>query len=728
MAVINCTGDLSAGITNQGTTPNFTTPPTTTVNVTSLTTDIQPAPGVDGVRLLDSGAASSLTLSVDIGDARAIQTTADGLSIEEHGAGELTIDVESGAIIAGGIGIFARERDAGSVTVATAARSESRAQVGIMAFESGEGDLAVTLSGAMHASNGGVFANEAGSGDVNVEVLGTGNITSFDGLFAISVTETGDGDVKISASGNITAGDFGVSVTESGAGNVTVTASGRISVSEDLGAGIFANQLDDGSISVTSSGIVTALGNNAHGIVTWNTAAGGMTTVSVTGGIVHGGAGDGAGVDLSRSGAGTINVLNAAGGLSALSGLAVRGGDGDDTLNVLAGGVVTGNVDLAGGDNAISIEPAARLNSGAIVIVGARNRMINAGVLAPADDGVIGATALTGDFVQSSGGTYAVDADFAADTADRLVITGAANVSGRVAVTLMDLLSSTQAITILTADGGVTDAGVIVGSLVTADGLVIAPDSQVVDAQLVFPDAYTVALSVQTNFASPIDGPLNRNQMRIADALNRQLPQGLTMTPLRPLLVALINGPTTIDQYRAALDVLLPEVYLNTQTAMLFSAHDFMSDLFSCPTADDGAAFMREGQCVWVRPKRRKLDRDDTAEAIGYEDTVGGVSAGAQFSLAPGWFANVGGSYEHGSLSTDTGAESDSDRYHLGGAVKYEMGPWLFAGAVAGGIGDFDTTRQMAFTGFNETATSDHDVSYIAGQLRVAYQFAMPGW
>ena len=108
------------------------------------------------------------------------------------------------------------------------------------------------------------------------------------------------------------------------------------------------------------------------------------------------------------------------------------------------------------------------------------------------------------------------------------------------------------------------------------------------------------------------------------------------------MLLALANGPATLDEYVAALDQLLPEIYLNTETAALFSAEQFISDLFSCPTADGSTAFINENQCVWVRPKGRVLDFDGTNNNIAFEDRTAGISAGVQFELAPGLHANLG--------------------------------------------------------------------------------------
>ncbi|MEM9029350.1 MAG: autotransporter outer membrane beta-barrel domain-containing protein [Pseudomonadota bacterium] len=359
----------------------------------------------------------------------------------------------------------------------------------------------------------------------------------------------------------------------------------------------------------------------------------------------------------------------------------------------------------------------------------------NGGTLSVGGKGKIGTAMVVGSY-QQQGGAYAVDVDPQTGNVDLLVVTETADLKGVVNVNFLTTPTpGTRTYEIVRATGNTTiDDSPREGTLALGEVTGATSNTLKVDIGLERgADEKTLYLRVTALPASPIVSrlpiyaTLNASQRAVVDVLAVQDLQ--SANPLDTLNAALIDSSTDIGQYQAALDVLLPEVHLNTETVTLFSALDFMSDLFSCPTVGDGAAVVREGQCVWVRPKGRKLDRNGTSDNTGYEETVGGVSAGVQFRFAPGWFANVGGSYERGSLSTDTGAESDSDRFHVGSAVKYEMGPWLFAGAVSGGIGSFDTSRRIAFTGFNDgTATSEHDVRYIAGQLRVAYQFAMPGW
>ncbi|MEM7777268.1 MAG: autotransporter domain-containing protein [Pseudomonadota bacterium] len=593
--------------------------------------------------------------------------------------------------------------------------------------ESGKDDLIFKTRHSIGSGKDGISATEENAGDL---VIDAEHMIEAD-EDGIDARESGTGELRITATEDIVAETgHGITAAEAGDGDLTITASGDITTSANGKHGITARQDGAGKIVVTSSGNLRATGKGSDGIRTENADAGGETIVNLTGGSVRGGEGAGAGVNFSRSTAGAVNTLNSSAHVSAASGIAVRGGAGHDIVNNENGGVLSGTIDLAGrgdGDDALNNRFGGRLEAGEVINLGTHGALENAGALAPASDDTVGTTALTGHLIQTATGRYDVDIASVSRASDRIDVAGTANLSGHVSVTLDKLMVGQQDFTIVTASGGVVRNGLAIDRIVTRSGLEISLNSQVVDVQLTYPNAKDVVLSMSVDFARRMDGSLNQNQTAIGNVLNIAFADA--NGPLQPLLTGLINGPANIAAYRDALSVLQPEVYLNTEAAMLFSADDFMKDLFACPTADRGATPNRGSQCVWVRPKGRKFKRESTSASIGFEDTVGGVSAGMQFGFATGWFANIAAGYENGSLSTDSGAESDSDRFHVGGAVLYEVGPWQFSGAFTGGIGMFDTARRVAFAGFNAgTAVSDYDIRYIGGQLRAAYHVSMPGW
>ena len=100
-------------------------------------------------------------------------------------------------------------------------------------------------------------------------------------------------------------------------------------------------------------------------------------------------------------------------------------------------------------------------------------------------------------------------------------------------------------------------------------------------------------------------------------------------------------------------------------------------------------------------------------------------SAGAQLNLGGDWRLGGGIGFEQSDLRTSSNATSDGDRLHLGGVVKYNPGPWLFAATVTGGHGWHDNERHVSFGGFNSTATSKTDSGFVSGRLTGAYLMSL---
>jgi uncharacterized protein with beta-barrel porin domain len=219
---------------------------------------------------------------------------------------------------------------------------------------------------------------------------------------------------------------------------------------------------------------------------------------------------------------------------------------------------------------------------------------------------------------------------------------------------------------------------------------------------------------------------LNENQTSIANNVNQIITTGGSpdFTPVMTALTGLPQG-----QLPGALNQLSPEIYNYQKVETLYAAEQFSADLQSCRVADgSGYSIIREGQCVWARARARFLDLDSTGQNIGADSTVGSFSAGAQVALGGDVRLGFAAGYDSIALGTGTGASADGERADLGAVAKYNPGPWLFSAAVAGGWGDYDTTRNMAFGRFAGQASGDSDVDYLQGRLHAAYLIQQAGW
>jgi uncharacterized protein with beta-barrel porin domain len=717
-----CTGDVSSGIDADN--------PLTTLNVNNVTQDITPASGIDGIEF-HSSVDQDITINSNTGSSSITATggaTGIDAQLGSFGSsvdGNITVTSE-GNVTGDRDGINADHFGNGDITVTSTGDVTTGTGYGIDASHEGEGDTTVTSTGTIDADNDGINAFNRNSG--SVFVTSTGNITARTDIGIDASAGSGD-MAKVTSVGNITAEDEGIEA--SSRLNVTVSSTGNIVSNTEDGIEAEADQLVNttGTTSVTSVGNITAEEDgitataergtivvNSTGDITANTGSGvqsiigtsGSSIVTLISGTVQGGTGSGSGVSL-ESVSGVSSTLNNSATLSAQSGLAVSGQDGDDTVN--NSGTITGNVTLGAGTNAFNNQSGGTFNSGSTVTLGSGNSLTSAGDLSPGGSATVGNTALTGNLIQTSEGTMTITVDTTAGTADRVDVTGTATLAGTVTPNVINPTRGLQSTTILSASGGTTDSGLSLSA------------SPALQASLSYPNANDVVLSTSIDFSA---GGLNSNQASIGRSLNTAFDAG--QGDLQPILNALLNNVSGTQAYMAAIDQLSAEIFLNTETASLFAANDFSNRLFSCDVAGDGLNALSQGQCVWVRPQGRITSRSGDNDAIGFDEYSGGLSAGTQVAIAPNWYAGIGLGYERSSISTDADADSQGNRYSAGAALKYQNGSMLFAAAISGGIDDYDTERTVNFGGLNLLADSDHKITHVTGQVRAAYLLEHGTW
>ncbi|MET1414533.1 autotransporter domain-containing protein [Roseibium sp. HPY-6] len=689
-----CTGDVSSGVAASA--------PLTTLNVNNLTQDIAPASGVDGIDLT-STTAQDITIDVDLGSSSITSTGASNGIDARLGVflgnvdGNITVTSE-GTVTGGRDGINADHFGNGNTTITSTGAITAGTGNGIDASrEGGDGAITITNTGDIDANGDGINAFLRLEGSVTV--TSTGNITTQSGI-GIDATGGSAASTVVTSVGNITANSEGIEASSEN--SVTVNSTGNVYSATRTG---IEAEVDTGSATVTSSGDVTSAVGDALRIDV-NTS--GTSTVNLMSGAIDGGTGTGSGVSFEGA-AGVSNTLNNYASITAQSGLALSGENGDELIN--NSGTITGNVTLGAGTNTFNNLSAGVFNSGTTVTLGAGNSLTNAGNLSPGGASAVSNTALTGDLTQTSSGTTTITVDTTAGTADRIDVSGSASFNGTITPQLINLTAGQQTTTIVSASGGTVNAGL---ALATGPAL---------QASLSYPNANDIVLSTSIDLAV---GGLNSNQASVANSLNTALSAGPGDT--EPILSALVNGVFSMGAYQEALDQLSAEVFLNTETASLFAANDFSNLLFSCDVAGDGSTAISEGQCVWVRPHGRFTRRNDSNSTVGFQENTGGLAAGVQVEFAPSWYAGLGLGYERFSLSTNADADSDGNRFTAGATLKFQNGPFLLAAAVSGGIDSYNTDRTINFGGLDLVAASDHNVSHVTAQARAAYLLTHETW
>ncbi len=694
IGTVTCSGNQSAGVANPS-------PGTTILNINSLTSDIMPTNGQPGIMFESS---SDITVN---SDTRPYVINSVATQFE----------IIPGIVVSNEpVGIFLSSTGAITLTSSGNTSVVGDDGVGIFASSSG-GAVTIELSGNISvAGSGGSGINvSSGLGAVSVASSGDITITGNEGLAIGINAQSNGGAVSVASSGNISISGnagFGAGIgAELNGGTATVASSGNISVAGSGGSGI---NVSGTGVGVTSSGNINASGNGSAAIVA--VATNGDVVVKITGGTITGGSGSGAGVVLIAGGNNTLTNIGTITTSSGLAGNAILGTPlfsfpplmlfvGNNTVN--NAGIIIGNVDLGPGRNAFNNLIGGTFNPGATVNLGARNTLNNAGNLSPGGIGVIQTTALTGNLVQGGSGKITVDLNPASGQADRINVSGTANLGGQAAINLTKATPSVGATasTIVHADGGVTNNGVAL------------TEPAVAVYQLEFPDPNDVVLQGGLDFAP---AGLNRNQTAIGQNVNAiQLAAG--SAAFLPVAQALLTIPDLVSLGQAY-DQLSPETYVDNEIADFYSGLRFASALMSCNVPDGRYAFIKEGQCIWAQIGGNFLDLNAGSGGLGFSESAVRASGGAEVRLQPDWFAGFALGYEHGNEETGNAlAQSRAARANFGAVVKYNPGPFLFAAAAYGGYGWYTTDRFMDFGSFNGTAGADSRVSRVGGQLQAAY-------
>ncbi|MBN8813332.1 MULTISPECIES: autotransporter outer membrane beta-barrel domain-containing protein [unclassified Sphingomonas] len=554
------------------------------------------------------------------------------------------------------------------------------------------GSVTVSNNGAVQTAGNhahGVFLQSIGGG--GGAVLGAVDSASI----AFNAANTGNGGaIRFDQTGNIAvlgANSVGVVAQSLGGGGGWV---------EGIFAGNGTGTGAGGAIDLRLSGSVFAAGLNATGIFAQSQGSTGAGNIRVTANnLVRGGAGTGAGIRLAGGAANLIQLT--AGSISAVSGLAIDTGAGNDRVE--NSGTIIGNVDLGSGANALvnnangTFIAFSRIDlrdgagsSGSFANAGdfqmglAASRtpidLLNGatfanldGVGTPATNLLYGARVintvdLDGDFTQSATGHMAFDVAFGPYASDRVNVSGNTSVAGTGDV-ILTWMQDKNPVTLFATAGTATNNGLAIRDTLAVDYRVLA-------------NSAGIQLAFDTNFGQPF---LNRNERALGAYMDRAVTAG-SSAGIGRLLALLGNIQAGSEaQYRAIFDQLNPEPYLIASLTQFGAARDFSSNLFGCGTpagpAGDG--------CVWSQAGGHVFRRSGDGEHASVRgDTDGRFRAGFEKPLGGDWM--IGGAIGYDSLGNaridGLRANSDGDGVHAGIGARYAgTSGAQFAASVSGG-------------------------------------------
>ncbi|MBW8880367.1 MAG: autotransporter outer membrane beta-barrel domain-containing protein, partial [Asticcacaulis sp.] len=604
--------------------------------------------------------------------------------------------------------------------------------------------------GSINLSNDGLIqAGGAGSHGVLLQSIGGGGGAVLTDATSITVglnngNSGNGGAITFGETGNIVttgAGGYGLIAQSLGGGGGWVDGPDGNSF-----AGAAGGTGQGGAITLTLDGGVFASGTGATAIFAQSLGSlGGGNIALTTDGLVRGNA---AGIVFNG---GAANTITANGSVSAVSGLAINTGSGDD--KVINTGLVVGNIDLGSGANAFNNQAGAtfvaistidlsdpsggnnsKLAPNAVGLPTVNGTFSNDGDFlmglsapripidlakgatfanldaqgAPASNlmygtRVINTVDLDGSFVQSASGHLVFDVAFGPYASDRVNVTGNATVAGTGDVTLT-WLENAAPVTLFATAGTATDNGLNIKDTLALDYRIVT-------------DKDGVKLAFTSDFAQPF---LNRNERELGHHMDSAISLGGSggIGRLMALIGNLQQGDETV--YEGIFQELNPEPFLAPQLIQLGSARQFAGDLNYCDAAGNAPE-----HCVWGRLASSDTSRKGDSESFAYHGTLDGFETGFEKRVDDKWSVSGALGYDDlGRLTAGNGrAQFEGDSVHGGfGATRtFATGTKLDL-SLTGGLQTVESERLIQVFGPTVATATPHS-SYVMANARVSRQY-----
>ncbi len=620
------------------------------------------------------------------------------------------------------------------------------------------GDVSVTNTGSIIIDGDnsvGIFAQSVGGGGGLVQPGG--------GASSLALLNGG-----IGTGGIVTINNTAGSITVTGANSIALYSQsvggggGAVGLASDppgqKGAFLFSGSSGGfGAASLTTinqTGNLIAHGVNSIALTAQSDAPDGDGNIIVnilngaTPSHIEGGSGQGAGVYILN---GADNQLNNDGIITTVlgvDGFAVRADTGNDNIDNF--GTIIGSVDLGAGANSFYNEVDAVFNSGVTVFLGAGNLLTNEGLLSPGDCEHVLTTDLTGNFVQTANGTYLADLDLKNQITDRLNVSGTADVSGTIAVNLVDPLTAPgyalpgqHTNVLISAAGGLTHSGITLQ----------APDTAVSTYSLLYPPNGTdIDLGYVIDY-SP--SGLTPNQHSVGSAIN-QIQLAQISPAFRPVATALFFQPDVATLGRiydslsgegtsalqqagfVADDIFLKTIAHRKEFWLSNDSHDvYGNSLLSTTGGPRGAS---RNWRAWITGNSSKgtLDGDRIVGSAKANDSGDGFVLGIDEQLSSSWLIGVAGGYGRMSFNVhDRETNGHVDAWHIAGYGAMRQDHFYLTGTLAydyfnnkelrhASIPDvsMDTPCGESFTipGFDEYLTGAFHSYSLSGDIEAGYK------
>lgn len=643
----------------------------------------------------------------------------DTLSVGQYGVGTLTLN--AGTTVTNGIGyVGAFQGSQGHVQV-RGGRWENSGDLVVGSL--GDGELTVTAGGTVISNVGFVGSGAGGQGRVTLDGAGA----RWEMGSNLVVGSNGSGEITVNAGGRLT-NEFAFLGAEAGAsGTVRVRGDDALWVSN---AAILVGNNGTGQVTIADGGTVRAngvvLGSNASGNGSLTLDQGGTLEIL----WVDRGAGSAAfyfngGRLLAASDQDQLFlnfndgdvVIQAGGAIIDSNGhdLTVHTGlDGDGGLTKDGAGTLTLN-----GDNGFT--GATRVANGALIVNGrlagstvtvnhgallggtgtlGGARLTNGATLAPGNS--IGTLTVDGDLLFESGSVFQVEGAGDGD-ADRVRVTGTATLNGG-SVAHIDAGGDYQPFTrytLIDADQGVTGRFDQVSTNLAFLQPLLDYDSNSVILRLVRNDVLFTDLARTANQAATANAVEQRGAGDpVYDAVLMQAADGGDV-------------PAAFDQLAGALHASTRAALIDDSRFLRDAVNQRLRNADGALSASGGTVLSRDGRSgavVWTHAYGVWGEIEGAHGASGAERDSRGLFIGADLPVGPDWRA--GALAGRGRLTldeNDQAADARDDAYHLGVFAGGRQGAWRFSAGLGHSWHRLETTRRVAFDGFNDALRGEYD-------------------
>ncbi len=612
------------------------------------------------------------------------------------------------------------------------------------------------MSGARKFAIGGIGGTSGDGGDIVINNNGSITLDGYGsyGIFAQSIGggggkigDLGLGVEKFSLDSNILA-EFALGGGDGG--DITINSSGNINITNPGGIAFFAQSVGGsgglvgggayavmgtlggngkgGKVTITYKGNLVAAQTNGIGAVLQSQGGTGNQDIKAefNGSLIGG---DVLGRGLVISG-GINNTVRTGGVTAALSGIAIQGDTGNDTIENT--GQTFGDIQLGGGTNTFNNRSSATLVTSNTIDLNTGGQLLNEGQMVFGEDpanvspspvaaggginisarsgaGIAAqssaasvqpatqVTVLTGNFTQGAGGEMLMDLRFGPGVSDQLNATGKASLAGTITPHLLTLTNG-KPLVLVSAAGGVTNNGVVVHDTLAAD------------YSLIF-TATTAQLDVTTRFALPGMSP---NAQAVGTHLDASVETGGAddLGPTLAYFANLTDRPT----YEASFLGMVPEQVLSFQPTLTKASLAMADTVLSCRQPGDAHRVLDEGGCAWARQTHDDLRRDSAADE-GFKARSNMSAFGAQWPVSDRLYVG----FAYGEDRTDLHSQTyrllgDINTKTYAFAVKRPMGDTLLAATFNIGFSKLNATR-VVNAGSPSVATA-RDVGAMAWTLR----------